>query len=452
MREDDTIVSLATIAGESALGVIRVSGKLCKNLCNDIFNIASPTPRSAILRNYLTIKGKTVDQVLLTFFENGKSYTGEQTLELTFHGNPLIANQILDDLIKRKCRLAGPGEYTKRAFLNGKIDLSQAEAVAELISANSEIEIEIANHQLRGSLSKRLHSIQSGVINLQARFEASIDFPEDEIKENDVAEILVIVEPIKYAITQLIKSTNIKSTLSQGIKISLIGPPNVGKSTLFNKLVHENRALVSKDSGTTRDYLSKELNIGGYKVELFDTAGIRQTTSEVEQLGIQNSIRLIDDSAIVLLVFDSSLPYPTEFYNSIQKEIKSKSIIVVENKNDLNRAISSSDYPKDSKVITTSMINHDCSENIISEIEKVLTDQFKINPSSDILVSKRQSNHLVDALAHLNEVISLISSSINEEIILQELKLSIECINCIIGRTDNEDMLDQLFKNFCIGK
>ena len=452
MREGDTIVSLATIAGESALGVIRVSGKLCKTLCEDIFNITTPTPRTATVRNYLSINGKTVDQVLLTFFENGKSYTGEQTIELTFHGNPLIANQILDDLIKRKCRLAEPGEYTKRAFLNGKIDLSQAEAVAELISASSEIEIEIANHQLRGSLSKRLHVIQSGIINLQAQFEASIDFPEDEIKEKNVGEILTIVKPLKSAITQLINSTNIKSTLSQGIKISLIGPPNVGKSTLFNNLVHENRALVSKDSGTTRDYLSKELNIGGYKVELFDTAGIRKTTSEVEQLGIQNSIRLIDDSAIVLLVFDSSLPYPTEFYNSIRKEIKSKAIIVVENKNDLKREISSSDYPRNSKVITTSMIEDGCSENIISEIEKVLSDQFKINPSSDILVNKRQSNHLVDALAHLDEVVSLISSSINEEIILQELKLSIECINSIIGRTDNEDMLDQLFKNFCIGK
>ena len=263
---------------------------------------------------------------------------------------------------------------------------------------------------------------------------------------------MAIVKPLKSAITQLINSTNIKSTLSQGIKISLIGPPNVGKSTLFNKLVHENRALVSKDSGTTRDYLSKELNVGGYKVELFDTAGIRKTTSEVEQLGIQNSIQLIEDSAIVLLVFDSSLHYHTEFYNSIRKEIKSKAILVVENKNDLKREISSINYPRDSKIITTSMIEDDCSENIITEIENVLTDQFKINPSSDILVSKRQSNHLVDALAHLNEVVSLISSTIDEEIILQELKLSIECINSIIGRTDNEDMLDQLFKNFCIGK
>ena len=452
MTEGDTIVSLATIAGESALGIVRVSGNLSKSLCNDIFNIVSPTPRKAILKNYLSIKGKIVDQVLVIYFENGKSYTGEETLELTFHGNPLIANQILDDLIKRKCRLAEPGEYTKRAFLNGKIDLSQAEAVAELISANSEIEIEIANHQLRGSLSKRLHIIQSGIINLQAQFEASIDFPEDEIKEKDVGEILAVVEPLKTSITQLINSTNIKSTLSQGIKISLIGPPNVGKSTLFNKLVHENRALVSKDSGTTRDYLSKELNIGGYKIELFDTAGIRKTISEVEQLGIQNSIQLINDSAIVLLVFDSSLPYPSEFYNSIQNEIKSKTIIVVENKIDLNRKLSSHDYPLNSKIITTSMNNDDCSINIISVIEKVLNEKFKINPTSDILVSKRQSNHLVKALSHLDEVISLISSSINEEIILQELKLSIECINHIVGRTDNEDMLDQLFKNFCIGK
>ena len=452
MSERDTIISLATIAGESALGIIRISGSLCTQLCTDIFDKISPTPRKTFVKNYRSLSGKIVDQVLAVFFEYGKSYTGEETLEITLHGNTLIANLILDDLIRRNCRLAEPGEYTKRAYLNGKLDLTQAEAVAELIAAKSEIELEIANHQLLGSLSNKLLEIQSQLIHLQAKFEASIDFPEDEIKEYNIPEILNLIIPIKESVNRLIKSTDIKSSLSQGIKISLVGPPNVGKSSIFNKLLHTNRAIVSCEPGTTRDYLSKEIVISGYAIELFDTAGIRETNLNLETLGIKNSIEVIKDSSIVLLVFDSSLPYPSDFFEYIKEEIKSQSIIIIENKSDLERVITSENYPTHFSVIKSSTLNENCSNEILNEVSRALVGKYKIDPSADILVSKRQHKHLTDSLSHINEVQSLLTDAINEEFILQELKMCIQCINAIIGQTDNEDMLDELFKNFCIGK
>ena len=452
MSERDTIISLATIAGESALGIIRISGSLCTQLCTDIFDKISPTPRKTFVKNYRSLSGKIVDQVLAVFFEHGKSYTGEETLEITLHGNTLIANLILDDLIRRNCRLADPGEYTKRAYLNGKLDLTQAEAVAELIAAKSEIELEIANHQLLGSLSNKLLEIQSQLIHLQAKFEASIDFPEDEIKEYNIPEILNLIIPIEESVNRLIKSTDIKSSLSQGIKISLVGPPNVGKSSIFNKLLHTNRAIVSCEPGTTRDYLSKEIVIAGYAIELFDTAGIRETNLNLETLGIKNSIEVIKDSSIVLLVFDSSLPYPSDFFEYIKEEIKSQSIIIIENKSDLERVITSENYPTHFSVIKSSTLNENCSNEILNEVSRALVGKYKIDPSADILVSKRQHNHLTDSLSHINEVQSLLTDAINEEFILQELKMCIQCINAIIGQTDNEDMLDELFKNFCIGK
>lgn len=452
MLQKDTIISLATNAGESALGIIRISGSLCKTLCRDIFDTPCPTARKTILKNYRCLKGKIIDQVIFVYYDLGKSFTGEETIEITIHGNDIIAEMILDDLILRKCRYAEPGEYTKRAFLNGKIDLTQAESVAEIISAKSERELELAQHQLRGNLSKILINLQSDIINLQCRFEASIDFPEDEIKDHNKQEVIDRITSIINEFKDLIEYSKISSVVSKGLTIVLIGPPNVGKSSIFNKLLHKKRAIVNELPGTTRDYLSKELSIGGFRVELFDTAGIRNTDDILEIQGVQSSIDLIDSANIILLVFDCSLPYPNEFFEKIKSNIKKQTIIIIENKSDLNCTLERNHYPPHFSILRTSTNDSNCSESITKKIEAVLLRYFRTNESSSILVNKRQSNHLRNSLAHLNEVMNLIKLSINEEIILQELKLCIDSINLIIGSKDNEDMLDELFKNFCIGK
>tara|TARA_B110000008_G_scaffold279866_1_gene329193 strand:+ start:5740 stop:7098 length:1359 start_codon:yes stop_codon:yes gene_type:complete len=450
--EQDTIISLATKAGESAIGLIRISGNLCRKLSKDIFRVPSPTPRRSNLRNYVSVEGKLIDQVLFVFFDNGKSYTGEEIIEIAFHGNPLIADQILNDLLRRKCRLALPGEYTKRAFLNGKIDLSQAESVAQLISAKSEVELEIANNHLLGNLSKTLMEIQSKVLNLQARFEASIDFPEDEISDQHKDKILEIIDPIMLTVSNLLESENISRLLANGIKISLIGPPNVGKSSIFNKLLYDDRALVDREPGTTRDYLSKEIVINGFNIEIFDTAGIRNSNNNIEALGIQKSVDLIKDSKIILLILDSSLPYPTSFFEQIKDECKDRDTIIIQNKSDLTRSLNIEDFPNYFSTIQTSTLNQDCAEVIQKEIQSLLDQKYKNNHTNDIVVNKRQHNHLYKAYKSLKEVRQLVTETMNEEIILQELKLSLQEINSIIGIKDNEDMLTELFKNFCIGK
>ena len=450
--EQDTIVSLATNAGESAIGVIRISGNLCIKLCKDIFKTPYPTPRKSILKDYVSLNGNFIDQVLFVYFANEKSYTGEEIIEIAFHGNPLIANQILNDILKRNCRLANPGEYTKRAFLNGKIDLSQAESVAQIISAKSEVEIEIANNHLVGNFSKILQDIQSKLINLQARFEASIDFPEDEISSQNSDEITNIISPIIISINDLVQSGKISKSLSDGIKVSLIGPPNVGKSSIFNKLLHEKRALVDSKSGTTRDYISKEIVVNGYNVEFFDTAGIRKTENQIEALGVEKTFEILIKSKIILLVLDSSLPFPTSFFERIKEKIKSHDVIIIGNKSDLKKVLCQNLLPKHFSYVECSAIEQNCSEIITNEVEALLNHKFVDDYTTRIIVNKRQQNHLKHALKSIEEVRRLVNDSLNEEIILQELKISIGEINSIIGIKDNEDMLTELFKNFCIGK
>jgi len=450
--QQDTIISLATNAGESALGIIRISGALCKTLSRDIFDTPCPTPRQTTLKTYRSVEGKIIDQVIFVYYDLGKSFTGEETIEITFHGNDIIAEKILGDLICRKCRFAEPGEYTKRAFLNGKIDLTQAESVAEIIAAKSEKELELAQHQLRGGLSKTLCNLQDNLINLQCRFEASIDFPEDEIKENNIAEIIDIIAPIIFKFKELIEFSKINSVISKGFSIALIGPPNVGKSSIFNNLVHEKRAIVNEQPGTTRDYITKELSVGGFRVELIDTAGIRNTDDILESEGVQSSINLIDSANIILLVLDCSLPYPTDFYEKIKNTIKKQIVIIIENKHDLNSVIERNNYPPHHSVLKTSSKNSNCSDTIHTELKSVLANYFKVEESPSILVNKRQSILLGVSLTHIEEVKSLVELSSNEEIILQELQLCLDSLNLIIGSKDNEDMLDELFKNFCIGK
>lgn len=452
MQERDTIISLATVAGESAIGVIRISGNKCLELCNDIFRTPCPTPRTSILKSYKSQRGKILDQVLFVYFDKGKSFTGEQTIEISFHGNTIIANLILNDLIKRECRLAEPGEFTRRAYLSGKIDLTQAESVAEIISATSEVEIDIANQQLKGSLSNNILKLQAKLINMQAQFEAIIDFPEDHIEEPNFESSLILILQIKASIEDLIETFKLRSYLSNGIKIPLIGPPNVGKSSIFNKLLRENRTIVSSQPGTTRDYISKEIITSGYKIELFDSAGIRQTENELELDGIQNSIKLIDDSNIILLVLDSSLPYPNEFFTLVRNKIQGKDVIIIENKSDLVRKVKNEDYPCHESILRISAFEKNCASTIFKEIDKFLKNRFRDNPMGNILINKRHYILLKKAHSHLCALENLVRDNVNEEFILQELKLSLTPINDIIGVKDNEDMLDELFKNFCIGK
>lgn len=452
MHNVDTIISLATPAAESALGIIRISGPLSGTLCKTIFGLVSPTPRKSLLKYYKNIKNKIIDHVIFVYFAKGNSFTGEEMIEISFHGNMIIANQILDDLILRKCRLAEPGEYSKRAFLNGKFDLTQAEAIAELISSKSEAEVQIAKQKLLGKFKKQLIKYKSKILQVQAEFEAAIDFPEDDIKIENYDNKLLVLKDVTKEIKRLISSSHIKTSLSNGIKIVLIGPPNAGKSSIFNKILHQKRSIVNDKPGTTRDYISEYIKVGKFNIQVYDTAGIRYGKSLNEELSVELSIEMIEEATILLLVLDSSVPYPSDFKTKTQLILSNKNIIIVENKSDLEKKICSSDYPPSNSIISTSIHHERCSQKICDQILIELKKVYPNDDFNDIIVNKRQMLQLVEASKFLEDSINLINSGEPEELILQKLKLSIESINLIVGESSNEDMLDLLFKNFCIGK
>jgi tRNA modification GTPase len=447
----DTIISLATPAEESALGLIRISGPLSISLCEEIFRLNSPTPRKSILKYYKDSENNIIDHVIFVYYASGNSFTGEDMVEISFHGNMIIANQILDDLISRNCRLAEPGEYSKRAFLNGKFDLTQAEAIAELISSKSEAEIEIAKQKLNGRLKKDLTTQRNKILKVQAEFEATIDFPEDDIDQKHSNNKSIISE-VTFALNKLIDSYQIKTTLDTGIKLVLIGPPNAGKSSLFNKLLNNKRSIVHDKPGTTRDYISEYIKVGKFNIQIFDTAGIRDGGSLNENLGVELSIEMIVESTILLLVLDSSLPYPSDFKSKTEEALQNRNIVIVENKSDLEKKIDATNYPQDCSIISTSIHDDNCSQKITDLVLKELERLYPNNDFKDIVVNKRQMLQLKEAIKYFERSIDLINRNEPEEIILQDLKLGIEAINLMIGETTNEDMLDLLFKNFCIGK
>ena len=279
----DTIVALATPNSESALSVIRVSGELCKSLAKHSCAVLLPTPRHAYFTKYTSSYNEVVDQIVVVFFEQPKSFTGEDTLEITCHGNPIIIKEIISDLIVRGCRMATPGEFSYKAFNNGKIDLTQAEAIAELIGAKNKRAISLASKNLEGKLSEKINLIQATLLEQQSRIEAFIDFPEDDLGEDQTDKTIIKLQSITNELENLIGIAKKIDAFNRTLKVSLVGPPNAGKSSLFNKIIGSDRALVDKVEGTTRDYIDQMVNLGSVTIQLHDTAGLRDTTSTVEK-------------------------------------------------------------------------------------------------------------------------------------------------------------------------
>ena len=449
----DTIIAQSTPPGQSALAMVRVSGPLCEEIAQEALSIPYPTPRVCHLRNYQSLDSQTiVDQVIAVLFPMNKSFTGETTLEISCHGNSFIVEKIIEDLLKRGCRIATPGEFTQRAFLSGRIDLTQAESIAELISAKSDAELKIANFNLAGSQGKVYKSLQERILRLQAQLEASIDFPEEEIEPESKSSILLVIDSIIEETSRLIENSGKKKILSNAIKILILGPANVGKSTLFNSFLGLDRALVSHNPGTTRDYISSLVSIGDYRVEFIDCAGIRKTDNSTENLGIEKAIELIDDAYLVLFVIDGSLPYPTDLDQRALDKIKEKEIVIIENKNDIPKVVSSEQYPTHVKSLEVCAHEKSDVAKITSFINTYLTEEFTQDPSKEVFVNARHRKLLDSSLSHLRRAKKSMETNEGEEFVLQELFDCRSSIDEIIGVKTNEDILDKLFGEFCIGK
>ena len=448
----DTIIALATPAGESALAVIRISGQLSHIIAKEACNDPKPKPRNANLVNYRTFGGEILDQVVITFFSKGNSYTGEDSLEISCHGNPLITEMICKDLINRGCRIAEPGEFTRQAFLNGKIDLPQAESVAQIIAAKNKQALALAQRNLKGKLSDKLLSIQQDILNLQASIEAHIDFPEDDLHENDQKRDHQKVKIIIRELETLLLQAERTKLLTKNIRVVLTGLPNVGKSSLFNALAGKNRALIHSESGTTRDYLELDIKIGEYWITLVDTAGVHDTSEEIELAGIEMSLEQAKDADLFLWVIDNSVPHPTELPEKLTKLIQTKPTLLIRNKSDLGENNWVPNYKIPLKATNISSTGKSGLKQLEKLLLKIIQEITGEGSENEYLVAVRHEILIKTCLDELNRFLIESKKEVGDEIISIYLTEARKKLDIMIGRKTNEDMLDILFGEFCIGK
>ena len=449
----DTIVAQATPSGESALALIRLSGELCLKIIKESCGLPYPTPRNAYYKKYISVNNDTIDQVVVTYYEEKKSFTSERSLEITCHGNPIIVRSIIEDLLERGCRIAKPGEFTLKSYLNGKIDLIQAEAIADLIGAKSKIAIELANKNLNGELSDKISRIQSNCIEQQAIIEAFIDFPEDDIGSEQTENVIKELEKSAKEIKSLLDISERCDIFNDIINVVLVGPPNVGKSSLFNCIVGNERAIVDKEAGTTRDFIEQKIYLGKTYINMYDTAGLREGKNRIENVGISKTKELIENSDLLLLVLDNSSPYPRSFNKEIKSLLQTNNVILILNKTDLTTKLDFSNTQLNHLEKCYSTIKDKTSiDEIIIKISTQLNTLFEKHKEFGLYVNMRQSNSLKASYVSIDTCISRITSRIDIEFCVPDLKNVILNLGEIVGVKDNEDMLDQLFSNFCIGK
>ena len=449
----ETIVAQATPQGESALALIRISGDLSDKIIKDACNLDSPTPRNAYCKNYSLINGNIIDQIIVIYYKKNNSFTSEKSIEIACHGNQLIVETIVNDLIERGCRVATPGEFTLKSFLNGNIDLTQAEAIAELINAKNETALKLANRNLKGNLSREIIHIQNTCIKQHARIEAFIDFPEDDLGKEQTEELTLELVDVREKISGLLRVSNSTHEFNKLTKVILIGPPNAGKSSIFNAIVGQERSIIDKVAGTTRDYIDYDLKLKRYRVKLFDTAGLRSTNTNVEKEGINRTLSLLDEADLILLVLDSANPYPTDIDNYIKKWVNNNKSIVLLNKSDLSRNIDLNDtLISKLEKIATSIKKENSIECLIEKIEEFLDSKLKETENQNYYVNLRHTTALNNALENLNNAIIKIANGTQLEFSVPDLKMVIDDLGTIVGSTDNENMLDELFSSFCIGK
>lgn len=453
----DTIAAAATPAGQAALAVVRISGPDTERLATALLG-RSPTPRRAVHAVYRSVAGKTVDDVVLTFFRGPQSYTGEDGMEISTHGNPFIVQTVLEDLWARGCRPAGPGEFTQRAFLNGRMDLSQAEAVMDVIHARSERALAAAQAQLGGALGRRMEDLVERVLGILARVEAYIDFPDEDLPAEDKNLIRSELSDTLSSIESLAATSHYGEMLRDGVKTVLLGAPNAGKSSLLNALVGRNRALVSPEPGTTRDFIEERLVVGPHCLRLIDTAGLNASPAPLERLGIEKTLERVAEADLILVVLDASQPGAGGGFNgselpaAVRERLQSKNTLVVWNKIDLPRkATPSPALPADLGVWEVSALTGAGVEALRAAIV-ARADGFAGSDQEGVAINARHFQALQEAKSGVRAALEKLERAAPAELLASDLRLALAGLESIMGRIDNERMLDRLFATFCIGK
>lgn len=453
---EDTICALATAGGIGAIGVIRVSGKNTFPLVNSIFKGKNLEQAESHTLHFGRIMqdDKVLDEVLASVFKNPKSYTGEDTIELSCHGSPYILQKILELLVQKGARLAKPGEFTLRAFLNKKLDLSQAEAVADLIAADSASSHQTAMQQMRGGYSLQIHTLREKLINFASLIELELDFAEEDVEFASKSELYNLVQNIYTLLQSLLESFRYGNVLKNGVPTVIAGRPNAGKSTLLNALLKEERAIVSNIAGTTRDTIEESFVVDGVTFRLIDTAGIRHSEDTIESIGIERTFEAIEKASLVLYVFDASSTTSEQLEEELsQLPNGNHAIIPIGNKVDL---LSDTINPIQNTIHNTSAITYLSSLNKqgMDELIERLKQFIQTNKSgNDIVVSNiRHYEALQQASTALEHVLQAINMHMSGELLSLDIRKAIFHLGEITGEITTEDLLGNIFSKFCIGK
>ncbi|MCE2685458.1 MAG: tRNA uridine-5-carboxymethylaminomethyl(34) synthesis GTPase MnmE [Cryomorphaceae bacterium] len=451
----DPICALATANGMGAIAVIRVSGKNSKHLVSKAFSkdLSSLPSHTVHLGWILSASGERLDEVLATIFDHGKSFTGEESVELACHGSPYIQQLLLQRLVEIGCRLAEPGEFTKRAFLNGRLDLSQAEAVADLIAAQSKQAHQVALQQLRGRFSSELQQLREQLINFAALIELELDFAEEDVEFAERSALKNLVSDVLQMVQRLAASFELGNAIKNGVPVAIVGAPNTGKSTLLNQLLGEERAIVSNIAGTTRDVIEEVLNIEGIQFRLIDTAGIRETTETIEALGIERSQQKIEQAKIILCLADSgdasNLQETTEWVQSLKTLHPDKNILLILNKADLKTTVNLNNQEE---VLQISALTGEGILELKNKLVQLTLGDFSIQDET-IVSNARHHAALQLTAAALKRAQEGLQGHTTADFIAMDIREAMRQLGHITGQIDiDTDILGTIFSKFCIGK
>lgn len=446
---NDTIVAISTALGEGAISIIRVSGADAIKIINPLFDGKDLKKASSHTINYghIVYNDEIIDEVLLSIMKAPKTYTKEDVIEINTHGSIAVVNKIMEILLLEGCRLAEPGEFTKRAFLNGRIDLTESEGVMDLINSETELTRKMAINELSGNVSRLIEDTREDIISLISNIEVNIDYPEyEDIEVVTINKIREKVREIKEKLLKTLKLSEDGKILKDGIKTVILGKPNVGKSSLLNALLEEEKAIVTDVKGTTRDIVEGSILVGGVKLNLIDTAGVRKSDDIVEKIGIEKSLSLIDEAELVLLILDASCPLSEEDKYLLEKT-KDKKRIIIMNKIDLKL---NNSYMDD--VIKISAKNNEGIENLKDAIKELFNVGTFMSKNLTFFTNVRQISLLKSAIKSLEDVEQGIKEEREIDMIEIDLKLVWEKLGDIIGANYTEELIDNLFSRFCLGK
>jgi tRNA modification GTPase len=450
---NDIIVSISTSLGKGAISIVRLSGEGCIELVNSVFKGKDLTKVESHTINYGYIidKDSVVDEVLVSVMKSPKTYTKEDVVEINCHGGIAVTNKIMELLVTKGARLALPGEFTKRAFFNGRIDLVEAEAIMDVIDSKTDKALNVAVNNLSGNLSKMIRDFRENLLNLLANIEVNIDYPEYEDAEDiTIDSIKSKTKEMKESLENIVRESQNKKIIKEGINVAIIGKPNVGKSSILNMLLGEDKAIVTDIAGTTRDVVEGSISLNGIMLNFIDTAGIRETDDVVEKFGVQKSIDKMNEANLVLLVLNNNEEITPE-EEKIIDNLKNKKYIVVVNKKDLEKKINLDKYNLDNVIYTDTV-----SDTGMNSLKEKIIELFNIDEldtdNDAFFTNERQISLAKEALSILDDVNNGIDNEVPVDLIEIDIKRIWTKLGEILGENYDEELIDQLFSNFCLGK